>query len=84
MEDVDQVDNQSQKKAIIESETISLTCGTSVHLKDAIVVLACESFTSVSRPCPPMWQNQNDSASAMLDLNVEAENIGILNSVDTH
>lgn len=95
LEDVDQVDYQSQlgiKKAI-ESGRIALPCGKSVHLKDAIVVLSCESFRSLSRACSPMRQKHSESEqktedprerkqSDMLDLNIDAEDFGILNSVD--
>lgn len=82
MEDIDQVEYQSQMgiKNSIENGRITLPCGKSVHLKDAIVVLSCESFSSVSRACSPMMQKERESG--MLDLNIDAEDNGILNSVD--
>lgn len=85
MEDVDQVDYHSQMgiKKAIESGTIPLPCGRSVHLKDAIFILSCESFTSGSKTCSPIRQKHTESESSTLDLNnIDAEDIGILSAVD--
>ncbi|PWA79301.1 Clp, N-terminal [Artemisia annua] len=85
MEDVDQVDYHSQMgiKKAIESGTIPLPCGQSIHLKDAIFILSCESFTSGSKTCSPIRQKHTKSESSTLDLNnIDAEDIGILSAVD--
>ena len=51
MEDLDQVDDFSQKgiKKAIESGSITLAGGESVPLKDAIVIFSCERFSALSR-----------------------------------
>ncbi|KAL3579494.1 hypothetical protein D5086_020998 [Populus alba] len=56
MEDVDQVDNCSQKgiKQAIENGNVTLPDGEKVPLKDAIIIFSCESFCSVSRACSPL------------------------------
>nr|XP_043613505.1 protein SMAX1-LIKE 3-like [Erigeron canadensis] len=83
IEDLDQVEYQSQMgiyKAI-ESGKITQSCGRLVDLKDAIVILSCENFTS----CSPMWQKHRKSEPApLLDLNIDARDIDILSSVDKH
>ncbi|KAJ6908929.1 protein SMAX1-LIKE 3-like isoform X1 [Populus alba x Populus x berolinensis] len=63
MEDVDGVDNCSQKgiKQAIENGSVTLPDGEKVPLKDAIIVFSCESFSSVSRACsPPRRQKTSD------------------------
>jgi len=63
MEDVDGVDNCSQKgiKQAIENGSVTLPDGAKVPLKDAIIVFSCESFSSVSRACsPPRRQKTSD------------------------
>ncbi|KAI5578214.1 hypothetical protein POPTR_008G017600v4 [Populus trichocarpa] len=63
MEDVDGVDNCSQKgiKQAIENGSVTLPDGENVPLKDAIIVFSCESFSSVSRACsPPRRQKTSD------------------------
>ncbi|KAL1342300.1 protein SMAX1-LIKE 3 isoform X1 [Arachis hypogaea] len=55
MEDLDQVDNFSQKgiKKAIESGSLMLPACESVPLKDAIVIFSCESFFSSSSSSKP-------------------------------
>ncbi|XP_011032907.1 PREDICTED: uncharacterized protein LOC105131569 [Populus euphratica] len=89
MEDVDGVDNCSQKglKQAIENGSVTLPDGEKVPLKDAIIVFSCESFSSVSRACsPPRRQKTSDlgdkedeggmedkSPVLSLDLNISLE-----------
>ncbi|XP_010262964.1 PREDICTED: protein SMAX1-LIKE 3-like [Nelumbo nucifera] len=90
MEDVELVDYCSQlgiKKAI-EGGRITNSNGEEVRLKDAIIILNCESFSSRSRACsPPVKQKSSEpeekktagdcdnetSPSVSLDLNLSAE-----------
>ncbi|KAE9621171.1 hypothetical protein Lal_00019835 [Lupinus albus] len=89
MEDLDQVDNFSQKGIMqaIENGSITLPCGEYAPLKDAIVIFSCESFSSVSRACSPAKKSQSDvnkreennhnleekNACISLDLNIAIE-----------
>ncbi|KAK7278594.1 hypothetical protein RJT34_23626 [Clitoria ternatea] len=97
MEDLDQVDYFSQKgvKKAIQSGSITLAGGESAPLKDAIVILSCESFTSsVSRKSPSAenkgketMDDDHESSSLSLDLNIAIEDdsagdTGILELVD--
>ncbi|XP_004496117.1 protein SMAX1-LIKE 3-like [Cicer arietinum] len=85
MEDLEQVDNFSQKgiKKAIQSGNITLPCGESVPLKDAIVIFSCESFSSVSKSHENKGKNTQNLS---LDLNIAIEDdnhdIGILELVD--
>uniref|UniRef100_A0A6N2M0A0 Clp R domain-containing protein n=1 Tax=Salix viminalis TaxID=40686 RepID=A0A6N2M0A0_SALVM len=62
MEDVDQVDNCSQKgiKQAIENGNVTLPDGEKVPLKDAIIIFSCESFSSVTCS-PPRRQKTGDN-----------------------
>ncbi|KAJ6325680.1 hypothetical protein OIU76_012710 [Salix suchowensis] len=62
MEDVDQVDNCSQKgiKQAIENGNVTLPDGEKVPLKDAIIIFSCESFSSVACS-PPRRQKTGDN-----------------------
>ncbi|KAJ0900763.1 putative P-loop containing nucleoside triphosphate hydrolase, Clp domain superfamily [Helianthus annuus] len=84
LEEVDQVDYQSQMgiKKAIESGRITKDCGKSIHLKDAIVILNCESFTSFSIAMSPIRRSHSERQFGMFDLNRHAQDTGILNSVD--
>ncbi|KAK7344719.1 hypothetical protein VNO77_14679 [Canavalia gladiata] len=80
MEDFQQVDHFSQKgvKHAIKSGNITLPCGESVPLKDAIVIFSYESFTSVSRDCSPARTENIDNSEEQtpclsLDLNIAIE-----------
>ncbi|XP_011024160.1 PREDICTED: uncharacterized protein LOC105125428 isoform X1 [Populus euphratica] len=76
MEDVDQVDNCSQKgiKQAIENGNVTLPDGEKVPLKDAIIILSCESFCSVSRACsPPRRQKPGDNHEDKEDEDVMEE-----------
>ncbi|PSR92946.1 Protein SMAX1-LIKE like [Actinidia chinensis var. chinensis] len=55
MEDLEQVDNFSQKgiKSAIENGRIGLSSGELVPLKDTIVIFSGESLSSISRACSP-------------------------------
>ncbi|XP_047323709.1 protein SMAX1-LIKE 3-like [Impatiens glandulifera] len=74
MEDVEKVDYSSQlgiKKAIENGKVSVSDDGEFVPLKDAIVILSCGSFSSLSRPCSPQ-RGENDGLCGPLDLNVGA------------
>jgi ATP-dependent Clp protease ATP-binding subunit ClpA len=76
MEDVDQVDNCSQKgiKQAIENGNVTLPDGEKVPLKDAIIIFSCESFCSVSRTCsPPRRQKTGDNHEDKEDEDVMEE-----------
>ncbi|KAJ1404769.1 P-loop containing nucleoside triphosphate hydrolase [Sesbania bispinosa] len=84
LEDLEQVDYFSQKgiKKAIESGSITLPCGESVPLKDAIVIFSSESFSSVSRSPARMSPSaeskgkeimDDKSPSLSLDLNIAIE-----------
>ncbi|KAL8253411.1 hypothetical protein R6Q59_037104 [Mikania micrantha] len=55
MEDVEQVDYQSQMgiKKAMQNGSITLSDGETVVFDDAIVIFSCESFSSISRACSP-------------------------------
>ncbi|XP_042500429.1 protein SMAX1-LIKE 3-like [Macadamia integrifolia] len=90
VEDIEQVDYRSQLgiKRAIERGRVTNSNGERVLLRDAIVILSCESFSSRSRACsPPMRQKsgemteeekngedeQETSPCVSLDLNLSAE-----------
>ncbi|KAK1434966.1 hypothetical protein QVD17_00721 [Tagetes erecta] len=87
MEDVDQVDYNSQMgiKKAIKNGRITLNDGESVLLNDAIIIFSCQSCTSVSRACSPQVryssENEGDEtvkdcgneATISLDLNIATE-----------
>ncbi|XP_014511274.1 protein SMAX1-LIKE 3 [Vigna radiata var. radiata] len=72
MEDLEQVDHFSKKgvKKAIENGTITLPCGESVPLKDAIVIFSCENFSSASKASSPARTTSPSS-----DKNMEKENL---------
>ncbi|KAK7343950.1 hypothetical protein VNO77_13095 [Canavalia gladiata] len=100
MEDLDQVDYFSQKglKQAIQSGNLTLPCGESVPLKDAIVIFSCETFSSSVSRSPvrksPSAENKgketidDEIPSLSLDLNIAIEDdcgsvaFGILELVD--
>lgn len=63
VEDVDQADYSSQIgfKRAIESGRVTDSNGDEVCLKDAIIILSCESFSSRSRACSPPMKQKLDS-----------------------
>ncbi|KAJ4979173.1 hypothetical protein NE237_009953 [Protea cynaroides] len=88
LEDIEQVDYHSQlgiKRAIERGRVTNLN-GDEVLLRDAIVILSCESFSSRSRACsPPVKQKSVESESeketspcVSLDLNLSAEEDNIV------
>ncbi|KAG2403217.1 Protein SMAX1-LIKE 3 [Vigna angularis] len=72
MEDLEQVDHFSKKgvKKAIENGTITLPCGESVPLKDAIVIFSCENFSSASKASSPARTTSPSS-----DENMEKDNL---------
>ncbi|XP_076890789.1 protein SMAX1-LIKE 3-like isoform X1 [Bidens hawaiensis] len=90
MEDVEQVDYQSQMgiKKIIKNGRITLSGGETVLLNDAIVIFSCESCSSISRVCSPSSRrkyNENEGQETFediddkepmisLDLNIATQN----------
>lgn len=79
VEDVEQADYCSQMgfKRAIERGSVTNSDGEEVDLRDAIVILSCESFSSRSRACsPPVKQKSEDQeketslCSMSLDLNI--------------
>ena len=66
VEDVEQADYCSQMgfKRAIERGRIANSSGEEVELRDAIVILSCESFISRSRACsPPIKQKMDDKSN---------------------
>ena len=67
MEDLEEADRSSQKgiKKAIETGAITLPCGETVPLKDAIVIFSCESFgaSSASRACSPKRSSSSGQKS---------------------
>lgn len=80
MEDLEQVDYFSQKgvKQAIESGSVKLPGGESIPLKDAIVILSCESFSSVSRsPARKSQPAENKGNIENVDDNMEEKSSGL-------
>ncbi|KAJ0941037.1 hypothetical protein HanRHA438_Chr02g0090051 [Helianthus annuus] len=99
VEDVEQADYCSRIgiKRAIERGKLTNSNGEEIGLRDAIIVLSCESFRSRSRTCsPPVKQKVQEEGSpcASLDLNISfdeyhdeelsmcMDDIGLLESVD--
>ncbi|KAL5545750.1 hypothetical protein UlMin_005437 [Ulmus minor] len=64
VEDIEQADFRSQMgfKRAIERGRIENLSGEEVDLKDAIIILSCESFSSRSRACSPPIKQKNGEA----------------------
>ncbi|CAI9759828.1 unnamed protein product [Fraxinus pennsylvanica] len=88
MEDVVQSDYHSRKgiKRAIENRSITLSNGEFVPLKDAIIILSCENFSSESRAYSPHTERKCDKIEkdqengedlkqecALLDLNIATD-----------
>ncbi|XP_057978881.1 protein SMAX1-LIKE 3-like [Malania oleifera] len=74
MEDIEQVDRRSQMgiKRATESGILTLPGGELVSLEDAIIILSCESLSSVSRACsPPLRQKCSEDEEKGLDDDLE-------------
>lgn len=80
MEDFEQVDYFSQKgiKKAIQNGSITLPCGESVPLKDAIVIFSCENSASTSPSAEEIVKENGDNCEEKiscisLDLNIAIE-----------
>ncbi|CAH1447603.1 unnamed protein product [Lactuca virosa] len=100
VEDVEQADYCSQMgiKRAIERGKLIHPKGEEVSFFDAIIVLSCESFSSISRTCSPpvkqkVQEEEEGSPCGSLDLNISfdedheeesmsMDDIGLLESVD--
>ncbi|CAH8388234.1 unnamed protein product [Eruca vesicaria subsp. sativa] len=72
VEDIEQADYLSQKgfKRAIERGRVCNSSGEEASLKDAIVILSCERFSSRSRACSPLVNEKSDGSHQSEDKNV--------------
>ena len=99
VEDIEQADYLSQMgfKRAIERGRVCNSSGEEASLRDAIVILSCERFSSRSRACSPALNQKTDGSDqsedknvvtcVALDLNLsldddDCDEIGLLEAVD--
>ncbi|KAG5385938.1 hypothetical protein IGI04_037408 [Brassica rapa subsp. trilocularis] len=99
VEDIEQADYLSQMgfKRAIERGRVCNSSGEEASLRDAIVILSCERFSSRSRDCSPAVNQKSDGSDqsedknvvtcVALDLNLsldddDCDEIGLLEAVD--
>ncbi|CAN7094786.1 unnamed protein product [Brassica rapa subsp. narinosa] len=99
VEDVEQADYLSQMgfKRAIERGRVCNSSGEEASLRDAIVILSCERFSSRSRACSPAVNQKSDGSDQSEDKNVvtcvafdlnlsldddDCDEIGLLEAVD--
>ncbi|WZY84871.1 hypothetical protein YC2023_031255 [Brassica napus] len=72
VEDIEQADYLSQKgfKRAIERGRVRSLSGEEASLRDAIVILSCERFSSRSRACSPPVNEKSDGSDQSEDKNV--------------